>query len=40
MASVGGFEKQYQVDVDPVKLLAYRVPITQVMAATPSAGSS
>jgi copper/silver efflux system protein len=33
VASVGGFEKQYQVDVDPGKLLAYGIPITRVMDA-------
>jgi Cu(I)/Ag(I) efflux system membrane protein CusA/SilA len=37
VASVGGFEKQYQVDLDPAKLLAYGVPITRVMAAIQSA---
>jgi len=30
VASVGGFVKQYQVEVDPAKLLAYHIPITQV----------
>ena len=39
VASVGGFEKQYQVDIDPSKLLAYRVPVTQVMAAIQNANS-
>jgi len=33
VATVGGFEKQYQVDLDPAKLLAYRIPVTQVMSA-------
>jgi Cu(I)/Ag(I) efflux system membrane protein CusA/SilA len=33
VASVGGFEKQYQVDLDPERLLAYRLPINQVIAA-------
>src|SRR5687768_2696029 len=33
VASVGGYEKQYQVDLDPARLLAYRIPVTQVMAA-------
>ncbi|MBV9488837.1 MAG: efflux RND transporter permease subunit [Verrucomicrobia bacterium] len=31
VASVGGFVKQYQVDVDPNKLLAYGVPIGAVI---------
>jgi Cu(I)/Ag(I) efflux system membrane protein CusA/SilA len=33
VASVGGFEKQYQVDLDPAKLLAYGIPISRVMSA-------
>ncbi|MDO8501990.1 MAG: CusA/CzcA family heavy metal efflux RND transporter [Gemmatimonadaceae bacterium] len=39
VASVGGFEKQYQIDVDPARLLAYRIPITQVMSAIQNANS-
>ena len=39
VASVGGFEKQYQVDVDPAKLLAYGIPITRVMNAIRNANS-
>jgi Cu(I)/Ag(I) efflux system membrane protein CusA/SilA len=39
VASIGGFEKQYQVDIDPAKLLAYRIPVTQVMAAIQNANS-
>ncbi|MFL5582230.1 MAG: efflux RND transporter permease subunit [Gemmatimonadaceae bacterium] len=39
VATVGGFEKQYQVDIDPAKLLAYDIPVTQVMAATQNANS-
>jgi len=39
VATVGGFEKQYQVDLDPARLLAYRVPITAVMAAIQNANS-
>jgi len=39
VASVGGFEKQYQVDIDPAKLLAYRMPVTQVMAAIQNANN-
>jgi Cu(I)/Ag(I) efflux system membrane protein CusA/SilA len=31
VATVGGFVKQYQVVVDPNRLLAYGVPLTQVM---------
>jgi Cu(I)/Ag(I) efflux system membrane protein CusA/SilA len=33
VASVGGFEKQYQVDLDPNRLLAYNLPISQVVSA-------
>jgi Cu(I)/Ag(I) efflux system membrane protein CusA/SilA len=39
VASVGGFEKQYQVDLDPAKLLAFRIPVTRVMSAIQSANS-
>jgi copper/silver efflux system protein len=31
VAPVGGFVKQYQVDLDPNKLVAYGIPITEVM---------
>ncbi|MEW6744722.1 MAG: CusA/CzcA family heavy metal efflux RND transporter [Planctomycetota bacterium] len=33
VASIGGFQKQYQVNIDPVKLLAYNIPIAKVMEA-------
>jgi len=33
IASVGGFRKEYQVTVDPVKLLGYGVTVQQVMEA-------
>ena len=33
VASLGGFVKQYQVAVDPNKLAAYNIPITEVMMA-------
>ncbi len=33
VASVGGFQKQYQVNVDPNALLAYQVPLTRVVDA-------
>jgi Cu(I)/Ag(I) efflux system membrane protein CusA/SilA len=33
VASVGGFEKQYQVDLDPNRLLAYRLPVSDIIAA-------
>src|SRR5437870_1917814 len=31
VATVGGFVKQYQVNVDPVKLLGYRIPLNHVI---------
>ena len=33
IASVGGFVKQYQIDLDPNKLIAYNVPISDVVDA-------
>jgi Cu(I)/Ag(I) efflux system membrane protein CusA/SilA len=33
VATIGGFVKQYQVNVDPNRLLAYKVPLTLVMDA-------
>jgi Cu(I)/Ag(I) efflux system membrane protein CusA/SilA len=33
VASIGGFVKQYQVTIDPNRLLAYNIPITTVMEA-------
>ncbi len=39
VASIGGFEKQYQVDVDPAKLLGYGIPITRVMDAIRNANA-
>ena len=31
VASIGGFVKQYQITIDPNRLLAYNIPITKVM---------
>jgi Cu(I)/Ag(I) efflux system membrane protein CusA/SilA len=39
VASVGGFEKQYQVDIDPAKLLAFGIPVTRVMSAIQAANN-
>jgi Cu(I)/Ag(I) efflux system membrane protein CusA/SilA len=39
VAAVGGFEKQYQVDVEPTRLQAYGIPITQVMSAIQNANA-
>lgn len=33
VASIGGFVKQYQVDIDPNKLLAYNIPLKKVHTA-------
>jgi len=33
VASVGGFEKQYQVEIDPNKLIAYDIPLENVITA-------
>ncbi|MDX2057356.1 MAG: CusA/CzcA family heavy metal efflux RND transporter [Gemmatimonadales bacterium] len=39
VASIGGFEKQYQVDLDPSRLQAYGVSIGRVMDAIRNANS-
>ena len=39
VASVGGFERQYQIDVDPAKLQGYGISITQVMSAIQNANA-
>jgi Cu(I)/Ag(I) efflux system membrane protein CusA/SilA len=33
VASVGGFVRQYQVDLDPMKLRAYNIPLSAVVSA-------
>jgi Cu(I)/Ag(I) efflux system membrane protein CusA/SilA len=33
IATLGGFEKQYQVDIEPERLLAYGIPVSRVVAA-------
>ncbi len=33
VASVGGFVRQYQIDVDPLKLRAYNIPMRDVLSA-------
>jgi len=33
VASIGGFVKQYQVTIDPNRLLAYNIPLTKVVEA-------
>ncbi|HEY0995701.1 MAG TPA: CusA/CzcA family heavy metal efflux RND transporter [Gemmatimonadaceae bacterium] len=39
VATVGGYEKQYQVDLDPAKMLAYGVSVPQVMGAIQNANN-
>jgi len=39
VATIGGFEKQYQVEIDPDRLLAYNVPISKVVSAIRSANN-
>ncbi len=39
VAGFGGFEKQYQVEIDPNKLLAFNIPISTVVAAIRSANN-
>ncbi|MBM3841466.1 MAG: efflux RND transporter permease subunit [Verrucomicrobia bacterium] len=33
VATYGGFQKQYQIEIDPNKLLAYNIPITKVVSS-------
>ena len=39
VASIGGYVKQYQVEVDPNKLLAYNMPIQKVRMAIQSSNN-
>ncbi|MEP6765359.1 MAG: CusA/CzcA family heavy metal efflux RND transporter, partial [Gemmatimonadaceae bacterium] len=39
VATIGGYEKQYQVDLDPAKLLAFGIPVTRVMSALQNANA-
>lgn len=39
VASVGGFVKQYQVEIDPNKLIAYDIPINKVIEAVRSSNN-
>src|SRR5882672_10171625 len=39
VATIGGFVKQYQVNVDPNRLLSYKVPLIQVMDAVRNGNS-
>ena len=39
VATFGGFEKQYQVEIDPNKLVAYNLPLSRVVSAIRSANN-
>ena len=39
VASIGGFEKQYQIDLDPTRLQSYGISVTTVMNAVRSANA-
>ena len=39
VATIGGFEKQYQVEIDPDKLLSYNIPITKVVSSIRSSNN-
>ena len=39
VATFGGFQKQYQVEIDPNKLLAYNVPVSRIVSAIRSANN-
>ena len=39
VATFGGYEKQYQVEIDPNRLLAYNVPLDRIVSAIRSANN-
>jgi Cu(I)/Ag(I) efflux system membrane protein CusA/SilA len=39
VATFGGFQKQYQVEIDPNKLVAYNIPLTKIVSAIRSANN-
>ena len=39
VATFGGFEKQYQVEIDPQHLVAYNLPLSRIVAAIRSANN-
>ena len=39
VATFGGFQKQYQIEIDPNKLLAYNIPLTSVISAIRAANN-
>src|SRR5262249_2971381 len=40
VASIGGFVRQYQIDIDPTKLRAYKIPIRDVFEAVQRSNSN
>jgi copper/silver efflux system protein len=40
VASVGGFVKQYQIDLDPMKMRAYNIPLKNIVAAVQSSNNN
>ena len=39
VATFGGFQKQYQIEIDPNKLLAYNIPISKIVSAVRSSNN-
>jgi copper/silver efflux system protein len=39
VATFGGYEKQYQVEIDPLKLQAYNLPLSRIVSAIRSANN-
>ena len=39
VATFGGFQKQYQIEIDPNKLLAYNIPISKVVSSVRSSNN-
>lgn len=39
VATFGGFQKQYQVEIDPNKLVSYNIPLTKIVSAIRSANN-
>jgi Cu(I)/Ag(I) efflux system membrane protein CusA/SilA len=39
VASLGGFEKQYQIDIDPAKLQGYGIPLSRVIGSIQNANA-
>jgi Cu(I)/Ag(I) efflux system membrane protein CusA/SilA len=39
VATFGGFQKQYQVEIDPNKLVAYNIPLTKIVSSIRSANN-